>query len=84
MIHANKARPHLSTRLKRYMEEHGLRTAPDPPYCPDLAPSDFFLFGYVKRVLQESEFQTVEALLAAPVGSLNAIPIETLISTFHE
>jgi hypothetical protein len=66
------------------MEEHGLRTAPHPPYSPHQAPRDFFLFGYVKRALQGSEFQTVEGLLAALVGIWNAIPTETLISTFHE
>jgi hypothetical protein len=58
--------------------------APHPPYSPDLAASDFFLFRYRKRVLQGSEFQTVEELSAAVVGLLNAIPTETLISTFHQ
>jgi hypothetical protein len=84
VIHADNARPHGSTRVKRYQEEHGLRTAPHPRYSPDLAPSDFFLFGYVKRALQGSEFQTMEELLAAVVGILNAISSETLTPTFHE
>jgi hypothetical protein len=66
------------------MEEHGVRTAPRLPYSSDPAPSDFFLFGDVKMALQESEFQTVEKLLAAVVGILNAIPTQTLISTFYE
>jgi hypothetical protein len=35
-------------------------------------------------MLQESEFHTMEELLAAVAGILNAIPIETLINTFHE
>jgi histone-lysine N-methyltransferase SETMAR len=52
VIHADNVRPHVSTRVKEYMEEDGLRTAPHPPYFPDLAPSDFFLFCYVKRVFQ--------------------------------
>jgi histone-lysine N-methyltransferase SETMAR len=64
VIHADNASPHVSTRVKQYMEERGLRTAPYPPYSPDLASSDFFLFGYVKRALQGSEFQTVEELQA--------------------
>jgi hypothetical protein len=84
VIHAVKASPHVSTRVKQYVEEPGLRTAQHPPYSPDLAPSDFFLFDYVQRPLQGSEFQIVEELLAAVVGMLNAIPTETLISTFHE
>jgi hypothetical protein len=66
------------------MEEPSLRTAPHPPYSPDLALREFFLFGYVTRALQGSEFQTVEELLAAVVGILNAIPTETLIIIFHE
>jgi hypothetical protein len=83
VIHVDNVRRRVSTRVKRYMEEHSLRTALHPPYSPDLALSDFFL-GYVKRALQGSEFQTVEALLVAVVGILTAIPTETLISTFHE
>jgi bifunctional pyridoxal-dependent enzyme with beta-cystathionase and maltose regulon repressor activities len=84
VIHADNVRPHVSTRVKQYTEEHGLRTAPHPPYSPDLAPGNFFLSDDVKRALGESEFQTVEELLAAVVANLNAIPTETLISTFHQ
>jgi hypothetical protein len=28
-----------------------MKQAPHPPYSPDLAPSDFFLFGYAKGKL---------------------------------
>jgi hypothetical protein len=84
MTHADNVRPHVSTRVKQYLEDHSLRTAPHPPYSQDLAPSDLFLFGYVKRALQGSEFQTVEEFLAVVAGILNEIPTETLISTFHE
>jgi hypothetical protein len=84
VTHADNARSQVSTRVKQYMEEHGLRTALHPPYSPDLALSDFFLFGYVKKALHGSEFQTVEELLAVVVGILNAIPTETSISIFHE
>jgi hypothetical protein len=84
VIHADNVRPQVSPRLKQYMEQHGPRTAPHPPCSPDPAPSDFFLFGYVKRALEGSEFQPVEELLAAVVGILNAIPTERLIRTFHE
>jgi hypothetical protein len=51
VFHADNARPHVSTRVKQEMEDHSLKTALHLPYCPDLAPSDFFLFGYVKRAL---------------------------------
>jgi hypothetical protein len=30
-----------------------MKQAPHPPYSPDLAPSDFFLFGYVKGKMMD-------------------------------
>jgi hypothetical protein len=39
------------------MEDHTLRTPPHPPYSPDLAPSDFFLFGYVKTAPKDRSFK---------------------------
>jgi hypothetical protein len=84
VIHAENARPHIPTRVKEYMEEYVMRTARDPPYSPDLAPSDFFLFGYVQRALARSDFQTAEEVLSALVRMLNAISTEMLIGTFEE
>ena len=34
------------------MENLGILTIPHPPNSPDLAPSDFFLFGYIKDQLR--------------------------------
>jgi hypothetical protein len=61
VIHPDNARSHVSIRVKQYMEEHGLRTALHPPYSPDQALSDFFLFGYVKRALDFDPF-AIESL----------------------
>jgi histone-lysine N-methyltransferase SETMAR len=83
-VHADNVRPHVPTRVKQYVGDHSLGTALHPPYSLDLAPSDFFLFGHAKRVLQGSEFQSLEKLSEAVVRILNAIPIATLIGTFHE
>jgi hypothetical protein len=84
VVHAVNAKPHVSTRVKQYMEDHSLRMAPHPPYSADRVPSDFFLFGYVKKMLQGSEFQSVEELLEVIVRILNAIPTDILIGIFHD
>jgi hypothetical protein len=52
VIHADNARPHTAQKCRTCCAENGLRVATHPPYSPDLAPSDFFLFGYVKDRLQ--------------------------------
>jgi hypothetical protein len=36
---------------------------PDPPSSPDLAPSDFFLFGYLKEKMIDQEFDSSEDLI---------------------
>jgi transposase len=84
VVHAHSARPHVAKRVKQYLEDNNLKSAPYPPYSPDLAPSDFFLFGHMKRLLQGTEFHTAEELLDGVVRILADIPLETLMATFHE
>jgi transposase len=83
-VHADNSGRHVSTKVKQSMKDHSLRTAPHPPYSPDLAPSDFFLFGYVKRALQRSKFQSADEVLKAVVRIFNQVPTDGLIATFHE
>jgi len=41
-----------------------MTVVPHPPYSPDLAPSDFFLFPKMKIKLKGQRFQTVEEIQA--------------------
>jgi hypothetical protein len=50
-----------------------MKSAPHPSYSPDLAPSDFRLFGYVKRCLAGLSFEDADQLLAAVDGVLECI-----------
>jgi hypothetical protein len=83
VVRADNAKRHVSTIAKQDTKNHSLRTGPNPPYSPDLALSDLFPFGYLKRVLQGSEFQNVEELWGGGVRILNEIPTDTSIGTFH-
>jgi hypothetical protein len=48
-----------------YMNHNSLKRAPHPPYSPDLAPSDFYQFGYVKHQLQGHEFTEGAEIISA-------------------
>jgi hypothetical protein len=61
-----------------------MKSASHPPYCPDLAPSDFYLFGYVKRCLADLSFENADQLLAAVEGVLEGIEKVTLQAVFLE
>ena len=61
-----------------------MKRAPHPPYSPDLAPSDFFLFGFIKSKLLGAKFDTVEDLKEAIEGILEDISPELLNRVFLE
>jgi hypothetical protein len=52
-------------------------------YSPDLAPSDFFLFGDIKHCLQGIAFPPREELLAAIHEIVRAIPRPPLEDVFR-
>jgi len=54
-----------------------------PPYSPDLAPADFFLFPKFKSTLKVRRFQTVEEIEENLIQDLRAIPQNTFQDTFN-
>jgi hypothetical protein len=55
------------------MERNAMERAPHPPYSPDLATSDFYLFGHVKQRLRGYESADQEVLLYATEDVLRGI-----------
>jgi hypothetical protein len=55
-IHADNARPHTAKVVADFCEENEITVAPHPRYSPDLAPSDFYLFGFLKDRLKGSVY----------------------------
>jgi histone-lysine N-methyltransferase SETMAR len=51
LMYADNVRPHVAKLSTQYFNENRAKSAPHPPYSPDLARSDFYLFGHVKRCL---------------------------------
>ncbi len=51
-------------------------TLDQPPYSPDLAPCDFFLFPKLKGVIKGTRFPDVEAIKRAVTTELRRIPEE--------
>jgi hypothetical protein len=61
-----------------------MKSTPYPPYSPDLAPSDFYLFGYVKRCLAGLPFEDADQLFVAVEGVLEGTEKVTLQAIFLE
>jgi hypothetical protein len=82
VIYADNPGAQIARKSRTFCAENGLRLTTHRPYSPDLAPSDFYLFGYVKDRLQAMVFASRGELLAGIGGVLDEIPPETLPRVF--
>jgi len=64
LLHDN-APAHASRVAQQALRESNFMELPHPPYSPDLAPSDFFLFRHLKKVLRGRQFKDDDDLRSA-------------------
>jgi hypothetical protein len=83
VVHADNTRAHTGQKYRTFCEENGLRLAPHPAYPPDLAPSDFFMFSYIKECLKGMMFPPYEELLDAIGEMVTGIESEPLTAVFE-
>jgi hypothetical protein len=53
---------------------HGIPVVQQPPYSPDMAPCDFWLFPKLKTVLNGKRFVDIDAIQKNATGTLHTIP----------
>lgn len=58
-LHDN-ARPHTAQLTQQKLADLGFSVVPHPPYSPDLAPSDYYLFSSMKAGLSGATYNGVE------------------------
>jgi len=61
LLHDN-APSHTARSVKEAIKELGWEVLPHPPYSPDLAPSDYYLFASMGHALAEQHFADFEQL----------------------
>ena len=60
VFHQDNARPHTSLLARQKLLELGWDIMPHPPYSPDLAPSDYYLFRSLQNFLDGKTFTSNE------------------------
>lgn len=81
-LHHDNAPAHTAIRTTDYLSLKGVRVLHHPPYSPDLAPADFFLFGFVKEKLRGREFPSAQAAVRAYEDEVKNIPRNMWHSAF--
>jgi hypothetical protein len=73
-LHQENASTHNALSVKRFLASNNTAQgllAPPPPYLPDLAPCDFFLFPKIKSMLKGANFVSTEEVKAKTIKLLN-------------
>jgi len=65
------------------LESHNIEKTPHPPFSPEIAPSDFYLFGYLKQTMAGQQYENPDQLYLAVDEILSEIPKDTLIGVFQ-
>ena len=78
LLHDN-ARPHTSAHTAETLRKLKFEVMAHPPYSPDLAPSDYHLFGPLKEALRDRLFTSGEEVKEA-MHSWLAAQLKTFLS----
>ena len=84
ILHFDNASTHTSKKTKEKIKTMKLRILEHPSYSPDLAPCDFFLFGYLKETLRGIEINDEKECYEIVVEKLNQISKEVYKKVFLE
>ena len=61
-FHQDNAPVHNSILVTDYLTKMDIKTVPQPPYSPNLAPCDFWLFSKLKENLEEMKEAVTEVI----------------------
>ena len=76
ILHHNNVPAHTSHLVQQFLAKHSTAQLQQPPYSPDLAPCDFFLFPRLKKVLKGHRFEATEDIKRNLTKTLLDIPKE--------
>ena len=82
-LYYDNAPAHTALSIRQFLEERNIATLEHPPYSPDLASCDFFLFPKIKSVLKGTHFSDIDSIKMAATTELKKIPENTFQECFE-
>ncbi|VVC26015.1 DDE superfamily endonuclease domain [Cinara cedri] len=83
-LHHDNAPAHSTLSIREFLASKNVLMIPHPPYSPDLAPCDFFLFPRLKSTLKSHRFQDVDETIHKATQELKAITMEEIQRCFKK
>ena len=83
-FHQDNTSVHNSIHVTDYLTKMGINTVPQPPYSPDLAPCDFWLFPKLKENLRGCRYETIEEMKEAVTKVIDTLTQEDFHGAFQK
>ncbi|XP_026320722.1 protein GVQW3-like [Hyposmocoma kahamanoa] len=74
---------HIAFFVSKYLAKAGVPLVPQPPYSPDVAPADFFLFPSIKSKLKGKHWGTIKDIQEATTRALKDLPVDVFQGAFR-
>ena len=83
LLQHDNARPHIVRSTAATIKDLSFECLPHPPYSPDLAPSDFHVFGPLKEAMGGKTFRSDEEVQQAMREWLHSQPNDFFSRGIH-
>ena len=84
LLHHDNAPAHNAVPTQQFLSANKIPVIQHPPYTPDLAPCDFFLFPKMKFKLKGRRFDTIEDIKAETQKVLDTLTEKTFQDAFQK
>ncbi|UYV75280.1 hypothetical protein LAZ67_12003281 [Cordylochernes scorpioides] len=84
LLHHDNAPSHTSLLVRDFLAKNNTLMMPQPPYSPDLAPCDFFLFPKLKRPMKGRRYTTLDEIKTASKEELIKILKNDFLKFFED
>ena len=83
-LHHDNVPARTALSVQQFLAKNNIKVIPHPPYSPDLAPRDFFLFSRMKGQMKGKRFADVSELKKKAPEVLNNISTEEFQKCFQQ
>jgi len=84
ILHHDNAPCHTSFLVQQFLSNKNITVCPLPPYSPDLAPCDFWLFPKVKMTMKGKHFESIQDIEATMTAQLKTLVKEDFQNCFRK
>jgi len=83
ILHHDNALCHTLLLVRQFLSNKNIMVCPHPPYSPDLAPCDFWVFPKVKMTMKDKHLELIQDLEAATTAQLETLTKEDFQNCFR-